>query len=398
MARKTNCTVHGKPMYRIRAQIGIDEHGRPVMKNFYGEGKKEAEARRDAWLKKMDSSHVDTDSSLGQLARHFTYNVLINSELAPGTIDLYESQYRKYFNLSSLRLRPIGSVTSGDIQVFFNQLALGKVDDETVSVRPSNVKFLAQYMKRLFKYLHTSGYCDNLMASVTVPRLRTENAESAKKDIAVFTDTEIDRIISTPNRKHFLFSLALASGLREGELLALRYSDFSEEAVHVNRQLNSHYAIDADGYREYTTVIKMPKSRSSIRAVPLPSSVLAEYEEYRKWHMKEMEQCGYETAYLFTSNTGRLLDKQDFRRAWRRHLKKAGVPYCKFHACRATYCTILCKNGVPLETASKLMGHSDINVTAAFYRLVSAGEMKSAVSKIDHIFSKPSGDKVATSL
>lgn len=134
------------------------------------------------------------------------------------------------------------------------------------------------------------------------------------------------------------------------------------------------------------TEIREPKSRSSIRTIELPESIMVELEEHRKHHRDEMMKKGYRTDFVFTTNTGHFIDKQDFRRAWKRHLKRADVSYKKFHACRATYCTILCKNGVPLETASKLMGHSDINVTASFYRMVSSSERKQAVSRINYLF------------
>ena len=100
-----------------------------------------------------------------------------------------------------------------------------------------------------------------------------------------------------------------------------------------------------------------------------------------------MLRNGYRTNYVFTSDTGRLLDKGNLRVAWIRHLKKAGVEYKKFHACRSTYCTTLCKKGVSLETASRLMGHSDVNITAEFYRFVSSTEMQKAASRIDDLFS-----------
>ena len=400
MAKKTNCTVHGKPMYRVRAQIGIDEHGRPVNKNFYGDGKREAEAKRDAYLERMNSNRVDTNQSFGQLARFYTYEIMVQSDLAPSTVDLYERQYTTKLKPASIMLRPIVSITSADLQLYLNQLSKGFIDGKPVKIVPSNIKNVSKYLKRLFKYLSQQGFCDNLMLNVTVPVIKKDCAiEPDEDEIVTFSEEEIFKIVSTPNPKHFLFSLALATGLREGELLALKYSDFSDGSVTVARQLNSHYAVDSDGYREYVTVVKKTKSTSSFRSVPIPPSVLTDLEEHRKMHMEEMLQKGYRTDYLFTSDSGKFIDKTNFRRAWKRHLKRAGVEYKKFHACRSTYCTILCKNGVPLETASRLMGHSDINVTARYYRMVSSSEKKDAASKIDHLFSgdkTPSGDQVAT--
>lgn len=400
MAKKSNCTVHGKPMYRIRAQIGTDEHGKPVHKNFYGEGKKEAEAKRDAFLAKQKAGHVDTDASFGQLAKFYTYEILIHSGLAPGTITLYERQYDAKLRQSALMLRPISEITSADLQHHLNQLADGIMDGKPIKVSAASVRDLGKYLTRLFKWLQKQGYCDNLMLNVSVPIIKkTDTGDDDEDEVQTFTDDEIARIISTPNQRHFLFSLALATGLRAGELLALRYDDFVDGSVTVGRQISSHYSIDSDGYRELVTVVKKTKSSSSFRTVPVPASVLAELDAHRRAHKEEMLRNGYRTNYVFTTDSGKFVDRANLRRAWQRHLRQAEVPYKKFHACRSTYCTILCKNGVPLETASKLMGHSDINVTAKFYRLVSSSEKRDAAARIDHLFSgdgKPSGDELAT--
>jgi integrase len=123
-------------------------------------------------------------------------------------------------------------------------------------------------------------------------------------------------------------------------------------------------------------MVKVPKSESSNRIIPLPPSVWSEYKDYAKG----------KDGYLFTTASGHLIQKGNFRRAWIRHLKRAGVEYRKFHSCRATYCTLLCRSGVPLETASKLMGHSSVSTTARFYRMVADAELTQAVQKIDCIF------------
>ena len=397
MAKKTNCTVHGKPMYRVRAQIGIDEHGRPVMKNFYGEGKKEAENKRDHWLEKHSGRSVDVDQSFGQLARYYTYNILVNSKLAESTIDLYERQYRTKVAVSAMMIRPISTITRADIQTFLTELAAGRINGKPVKVTAGALTNTVKYLRRLFKWLATEGYCDDLMLGITVPKIQGKKHE--QKEIQVFNDDEVRRIIAGKNRKHCLYVLAFATGLREGELIALKYSDINNGILTVNRQIHDHYRVESDGYRERVREEQDLKTTSSYRQIPLTDSMLEEIEAHRRWQQEEQAEKGYSTDRLFTTTSGGILEVSNFRTAWARHLKRAGVTFRKFHACRATFCTQLCKNGVPLETASKLMGHSDINVTARYYRAVSTDEMRAAVNAIDHLFTgdrEPSGDKVAT--
>lgn len=395
MAKKTNYRINGNEYYRIRRKIGEDANGKSIMKAFYGDCKSEAELKYQKFINNQNAApNKNRNDSFGKVASFYTYKVMLHENLAQGTIELYERQYREKLAKSSMMIRPIKEISSADIQSLFNELAKGSLDGRKIEVSQSALKSLNKYLKRLFRYLSIEGYCQNIMENVTIPKLEHETDENqggieinSSEEIEVFTDEEIRRIIETPNRKQFLFQLALSTGLRAGEILALKYSDFRDGKVSVNKQINTHYKIDESGYREYERVIKKPKSPSSIRTVPLPDNVAASFRAYSAWHKQEMLRNGYRTDYVFTSETGRLLDKGNLRVAWIRHLKKAGVEYRKFHACRSTYCTTLCKNGVPLETASKLMGHSDVNITAEFYRFVGADEMVKAASKIDNLFS-----------
>lgn len=379
--KKTNCIVHGKPMYRVRAKIGEDLNGKPVLKSFYGDGKVEAERKRDEYLHRY--KEVKEIKTFGQLARFYTYEIMTGEGLSAGTIELYERPYRLYVKPSALAIRPVADIRPTDIQQFLTDLSL----------KPGAASALVKFLRRFFRWAYREGYSQNVMYGVSAPK----RAESRKIDeISVFNDAEVQFIIRTPNRLHFAFLLALSSGLREGELLALKYSDIEAGSVTVRRQLKDYYEISHDGYRERVVKMIAPKTKTSARTVPLPENVLAELQEHKAEHLQEMKKNGYETDYIFTTSTGKWIDRKNFRTAWRRHLKAAGIAYKKFHACRATYCTLLCKRGVPLETASKLMGHSDITVTAAFYRMVSDRELISAADRLNDLFEKPSGDKVAT--
>ncbi|TDP59812.1 tyrosine-type recombinase/integrase [Aminicella lysinilytica] len=387
MARKTNCTVHGKDMYRLRAQIGRDLNGTPINKNFYGDSKRDAEKKRDKYIAEHENTQADINETLGRLAEYYTYQVLRVDNLAPSTIELYEQQYREKLKDAEMTIKPIKNITVAMLQKFFNDLSIGKRDGKDLNVSKSSIKALSKYMKKLFSYLYAAGYCQNLMLYVVIPKLEAADPSSEiESNIEVFSDNEVKAILEAPNRKHFLFLMALSTGLRIGELLALEYDDLRDDCVVVSKQLNSHYKILEDGSRELETTIKKVKSSSSNRSVPLPASVLRELEEYRNWHQTEMMQNGYRTTYLFTSDTGKIIYASNVRRAWMRHLKSCGIEYRKFHSCRATYCTMLCRQGIPLETAYKLMGHSDINVTAQFYRYVGTSEMKEAAQSIDEKF------------
>lgn len=74
------------------------------------------------------------------------------------------------------------------------------------------------------------------------------------------------------------------------------------------------------------------------------------------------------------------------RRAQQRLFKKAGVEYKSFHTYKKTYCTMLCKKGVPLQVACKLMGPKSIDITERYYTFVDIEEKQEAANKLNSIF------------
>jgi integrase len=83
--------------------------------------------------------------------------------------------------------------------------------------------------------------------------------------------------------------------------------------------------------------------------------------------------CGYRSRYDVRAMLGRLC-------------KRLGVPKTTLHSLRHTFCTILAKQGVPLKTASELMGHSNISITARIYTHVDAAERKKGIDKLSVYF------------
>lgn len=379
MAVKTNVAIGGHDYYQVKRKIGVDQYGQAVYKKFYGKSKGEALQKWEEYKREQASSPAASDDdSLGKLAFSYTYEIMPNEGLSPASVSLYESVYRRYFKESDLAIVPASKVHPSRVQKYLNKIS------SSGSIAPSSMAALGKWLNRFFRFLNVSGYCLNVMNAVMVPKIR--NPAAAEKGIEFFSEDEVEKILSPPSRLHFLYVLAFATGLREGELLGLKYSDIENGYINVRRSLNSRYDILPDGSKVYLTDVKEPKTPSSYRKVPLPDTVLDELTAHRELHEREMEVRGYRTEYVFTTSAGKFIEKSNFITSWKRHLKRCGVRYLKFHACRATYCTMLCRRGIPLETASQILGHSSVNVTAQYYRAVGSDELRSAADVISDLF------------
>ena len=81
----------------------------------------------------------------------------------------------------------------------------------------------------------------------------------------------------------------------------------------------------------------------------------------------------YPERFLFTTDSCESIDDKNLLRAWQRVLKKADVRYRNFHTLRHTYATKLFEKGIPLITVSRLLGHSNVQITADTYECVKMG-------------------------
>ena len=88
------------------------------------------------------------------------------------------------------------------------------------------------------------------------------------------------------------------------------------------------------------------------------------------------------TGPVFTTSSGLPLDYHNAVTSLNRFYKRNGLECKKFHAYRATFITNLCRNGVPIQTASKLAGHENISVTNKYYLSIQADELADAIGKI----------------
>jgi len=382
MARKINTTINNSNYFRVTAEIGKTSDGKRIRKQFYGKSQKEAEQKRDAYVDNINKGlGVGFDKlSLGLFMKEWLFTVEKHN-LKTSSFARYESIYRIHIENSDLFSIPVIDVKSIQIQKFYNSLIEnGK--------KPPTVSAVNKLLKKFFNYcIKEDMLLKNPCKNVNLP----VDFSAEDKEVEVFNKDEIstirDEVYSTG--KHFIFVLALMTGLRQGELLALNLTDIEldEGLINVNKSAKHVIAIDNMGNRTYKREVMTTKSKASIRVVPFPLNLKPHIINHIENEKVKHTKLGLEhdsEGLLFTNEFGKPTDESNLRMTWNRFLKRLGIKYRNFHALRHTYCTLLAENGVSLKTASELMGH-DINMTARIYTHVSQEEKKKATEKIGHL-------------
>lgn len=388
MANKTNCIRNGKKYYMLRIDLGRDSEGKRVRKTFYGLNKKDAEAKLEKYKNGLNSGlSTDYDKlTLGHVCKLWLFEKIKNT-VKPSTFERYEGVYRLYVNNSPLYPIKLKDLKSLDIQRYYNEL-FNKGKSSSV------IKNLNKLIKAFLNYCVNEGYIIRNYCtgkSITIPESNSVN-ETKKDDITVFTLDEQNQFINAvqSHRLKALFLLDLGTGLREGEILGLRWSDidFENYTLSVERAIKGVTLIEGNK-RKYHLIEQTPKTKNSIRTIPFPENLVPVLKKYELRQKEEQIKAGSlytKNDYVFCTELGLPIDPRNLRRAYERVLKNNNIPYKKFHSLRHTFATRLFENDVPLKTVQMLLGHSNINITANIYTHVMPPEKFKAIDKINSIF------------
>lgn len=382
MANKTNYTINGQKYYRITKTIGrkLNENGVeiPVRKQFLGKNKKEAQEKYEEYMANQAHGLVSSKHYFGITADDWIYNFFIHDgRVKDSTKQLYILHWNNYLKKTDLYHMPLNEISAATIQNVYNEL------DAPLSA----IKSINKLMKKFYRYLEHEGYARNITASLVVPKA-IKSIDDEEDVIVTWTDDEINKIMSgfesadSRSRIRFLIILGYHTGARISELLALRYSDITDSGIRINKQVISRATFKQGEKNSYTLDLDTPKSKSSYRTIPINETVREELLRHRRWHVKEMKENGYESDFIFTTKTGGLCDQRNITRACRRYYERIGVEPKGFHTYRHTFGTTLCRNGISIQTASALLGHEDISVTAKYYVDIGLDQKQEAVDSL----------------
>ncbi len=337
-----------KDKNKWRAAVVVD--GKRLTSNF------NTKTECSTWIKETQAqiergmTYKKANVTLGEFIEKWLE--IHKTTIAPKTALQYEQLIRSYIKpqMGKIKLR---------------ELRLDRVEAHYVALQenglsPRGVRYVHSILHKSLNDAIRRGFAAyNATQGAILPRLDF-------KEMVFLDADEVLRFLITAQESPYyaLYTLAIKTGMRKGELLALRWTDINWKSgtLRVQRQIQR---IKGQGL-----IFRPPKTRAGRRTILLGERTL---ETLRK----QLEQCDLlrslagdyweEHNLIFPSSVGTPLSGSNLSKDFKAQLEKAGIKKIRFHDLRHTAASLMLNNSVPVIVVSKILGHSKTSTTLDIY-------------------------------
>lgn len=397
----------GKQLWMGRITTGYDEEGNPKRQTIYDKD-------QDEVIKKMNKikyerqigTHVEPDKVTVEEWVNLWLKTYVKATVGIKTYTGYEDMAQNHIipEIGSIKLQQL---QTSQLQEFYNKkLKNGRLDGEG-GLSSRAIHMMHQVINGALKQaLNENKVQRNVADAVKLPMLKYRD----KKPLTI---EQVGQFLKTAkqHRLYAAFMLEFSTGLRRGELLALRWQDIDLDKgtltvreglkrvrIGGKKAKKSKETGETQGPKEKTTELRFsePKTEKGKRTIPIPKRVTPVLEAHRRKQIEDGLKLGQKLKndWLVFSVTGRK-DKQDnvtinqpidpdnFGKQYGRLLKKAKLEHVAFHNLRHTVATILLEKGENPKVVQELFGHARVGITLDIYSHVNNELMQKASSKLD---------------
>lgn len=354
---------------QIRVNIGRDEKGRIKYKYFYGKTQKEAKEKADKYKSEIITYGKALDTTKTTLSE-WTYKYLFNkvlSTVAGSTFERTVSIYNNYLKDTDLGNMNIQEIEPIHIQGFLNG---------HTSLSKSSIKKIYGLLNGSLK----AAVSNSLIRTNPAEDVKLPNSESKTKEIEILTREEQQAYMAQLGhyRNGVVFLTALYTGMRIGELLALKWDniDFENKTIKICESAKRVRVYDNKGNSESKMVTKTPKTVKGNRVIPISDTLANVLNDISK----------DKQGFVFKSKTGRQLQ---YSMVWDTHCRiceKANIRHVGIHALRHTFASRCIENGIDIKTVSDLLGHADVTITLNVYVHSNDQTKRAAATSIENLY------------
>lgn len=300
------------------------------------------------------------------------------NELKPSTYSSYMGVYRKHIENSTLGKLRLDRVSVECLQKYYS----GKIAEGYNSKTVRSIETIIN--SALDMAVKMRIITENPNRYTTIPK-------KVRYEASVLTKEEVNRLL-TEAKQEELYPIVITtvySGMRKGEVMALKWEnvDFVEKRIYVKNSLCRVVDDKADGkgQRHARYVIMEPKTKKSIRMIPMLDEVYEALQEQKRRQDKEKDR--YKEVYqdqglVFADCTGNFLPQRTFMDKYHMFLEKYNIQNVRFHDLRHTFASLLIEEDVSMKVVQELLGHSTITTSMDIYTHISDKKKEEALKLI----------------
>ena len=348
--------------------VGADRRRHSV----YGKSKREAQ-------EKLRTALIAADNGIRPVRGRTTVadwlaewlEMFVRPNVRPRTADSYAETVRRYISPSIGRI-PLAKLEPEDISRMLSNLTVrGTLSSTTV-------RYCYVVLRVALGQAYKSGKVVRNVATVVTP------PSKARRQFRPLTAEEARAFLNAVagDRLAPLYMTAIATGMRQGELLGLRWQDIDLDA----RSLNVRHTL-----RLGARTLAEPKTDRGRRLLRLGADVATALREHRLLQLEERLAAGsrwQDGDFVFASSIGTPLDSRNVTHALQAALIKAGLPRQRFHDLRHAYATLMLEDGEELAVISRSLGHANLSTTADVYAHLTPAMLERSAARMDAILGR----------
>ena len=347
--------------------------GKQIFKNVLGKTQNEVKEKLKNAL--IESGQVDFTKS-GQYTvstwMDTWFENVAKIKVRPSSHQTYKGYIDNHIKPNIGKI-PLEKLTTMDLQKFYRKLlTTGRV--ERIESKEQSKGLSAKTVRNINQVI--SSAMDLAMAQKIILANPTNACELPKvehKEMQTIPAEQLQAFLDEARATgvYEMYYIELATGLRRGELLGLKWQDidWKNGIIKVRRQVAR-----VDGQIEEAPL----KTKNSYRTVTISQQAI---EVLKQQKAKTNDQ------YVFPSPNGGPISPDSVNNMLKRVLERAGIPKVRFHDLRHTFATIALQNGVDIKTVSGMLGHFSAGFTLDTYAHVTTSVQKEAAQTIENILS-----------
>jgi len=251
---------------------------------------------------------------------------------------------------------PLAQVTTTRLTRFMIEKATNGRLDGRGGLSASTMHALSLILKSTLEYAARERYMPAMEITLKCPEMKCDSV----KALSIKEQDALERSLNCELDSAKLgILLCLYTGLRIGEICALRWGDvdLTSRLIHVRQTVQRLQTDDPLVEGKTVLCIGPPKSKSSLRSIPIPPCLVEPMNAFR---------C-QSTGYLLTGQSERLIEPRAYQYRFKRYIANAGITEINFHALRHSFGTRFIEAGGDAKTLSQMLGHASVEITLNKY-------------------------------